>query len=52
MPAELMETGGEILCVMIQQDKRSTYNVTLRGVRETIVAAEKQQVLYILNGVL
>ena len=32
----------------IQQDRQCTYNVTLRRVRATTVALEKQQVLHIL----
>jgi hypothetical protein len=33
----------------LQQDKQCTYNVTLRRVRVTIVAEEKQYVLHILS---
>jgi hypothetical protein len=31
------------------QDRQCTYNVTLRHVRETIVAVEKQWLLHILS---
>jgi len=33
----------------IKQDRQCTYNVTLRHVRATIVAVERQQVLYIVS---
>jgi len=35
-------------CSKIQQDKQSTYSVTLRHFRETIVSVEKQKALHIL----
>jgi len=34
----------------VQQDRQCTYNVTLRRVRATIVAVEKQRVLLNLNA--
>jgi len=33
----------------LQQDRQCTYNVTLRRVRTTIIAMEKQYVLHILS---
>ena len=32
--------------VRMEQDRQYTYNVTLRRVRATIIAVDKQQVLY------
>jgi len=38
-----------LLLSILKQDRQCTYDVTLRRVRETIVAVEKQEVLLILS---
>jgi hypothetical protein len=51
MPTRTWDVKARLLCVVLDfhQDKQCTYIVTLRCIREAIVAVEKQEVLRILT---